>query len=81
MERNPYEYDRAVPWIPQQNRLSEARYIPARPTPQPADLQYQEWQQRVQDQKPRLHQRMPKARASIAVESSVQAKESLRAAA
>ncbi len=63
MERNPYEYDRAVPWIPQQNRLSEARYIPARPTPQPADLQYQEWQQRVQDQKPRLHQRMPKARA------------------
>jgi hypothetical protein len=22
MERNPYEYDRAVPWIPQENRLS-----------------------------------------------------------
>ena len=63
MERNPYEYDRAVPWIPQQNRLSEARYIPAHPTPQPAALQYQEWQQRVQDQKPKRKERMPKARA------------------
>ena len=63
MERNPYEYERAVPWIPQQNRLSEARYIPVRPTPQLTALQYQEWQQRVQDQKPRLQERMPKARA------------------
>jgi hypothetical protein len=63
MERNPYEYERAVPWIPQQNRLSEARYIAARPTPQLAALQYQEWQQRVQDQKPRPQERMSKARA------------------
>ena len=63
MERNPYEFDRAVPWIPQQNRHNEAGYIAARPTPQPAALQYQEWQRRVQDQKPRLQERMPKARA------------------
>ena len=63
MERNPYEYDRAVPWIPQQNWLGEARYIPARPTPQPAALQYQEWQQRVQDRKPRPQERMPKSKA------------------
>ncbi|HEX9135152.1 MAG TPA: hypothetical protein VF844_22930 [Ktedonobacteraceae bacterium] len=63
METNPYEYDRPLPWIPQENRLDEASYIPARPAHQPSALQYQEWQQRVQGQKPRLQERMPKARA------------------
>jgi hypothetical protein len=62
METNPYEYDRPLPWIPQENRLHEARYIPARPGHQPSAMQYQEWQQRVQDQKPRPQERMPKSR-------------------
>ena len=63
MERNPYEDDRAVPWIPQQNWLHEAGYIPARSRHQSSSLQYQEWQQRVQDQRARPQERMPKARA------------------
>ena len=63
MQTNPYEDDRPIAWIPQQNRLNEARYAPARPSHQPTSLQYQEWQQRVQDQKPKPQERMPKARA------------------
>jgi hypothetical protein len=63
MQSNPYEDDMPLVWIPQQNRLNEARYAPARPSHQPASLQYQEWQQRVQDQKPKSQERMPKARA------------------
>ena len=63
MQTNPYDDDRPLGWIPQQNRLNEARYAPAHPSHQPASLQYQEWQQRVQDQKPKRKERMPKARA------------------
>lgn len=63
MERNPYEYDRTVPWIPQQNQINGAEYIRERPSHQPSSLQYQEWQQRVQDQKSRPQDRMSKARA------------------
>ena len=63
METNPYEYDRPLPWIPQENRFHEARYIPARPGHEPSAKQYQEWQRRVQDHKPRPQVRMPKARA------------------
>ena len=63
MERYPYEDDRAVPWIPRQSWLHEAGFIPARPSHQPSTLHYQEWQQRIQDQKSRPHERMPKARA------------------
>ncbi|HEY6285531.1 MAG TPA: hypothetical protein VIX20_07715, partial [Ktedonobacteraceae bacterium] len=63
MQTNSYEDDTPLAWIPQQNRLNEARYAPARPSHQPASLQYQEWQQRVQDQKPKPQERMPKVRA------------------
>src|SRR5579859_860117 len=63
METNPYEYDRPLPWIPQENRLHEARYVPTRLSHQPSVMQYQEWQQRVQDHKPRPQERMPKVRA------------------
>lgn len=63
METNPYEYDRPLPWIPQENRQNEARYIQARPGHEPSAKQYQEWQQRVQEHKPRPQERMPKARA------------------
>ncbi len=62
METNPYEYERPLPWIPQENRLHEGKYIPARANHQPSSLHYQEWQQRVQDQKPRPQERMPKSR-------------------
>jgi hypothetical protein len=61
MDRNPYEDNRPLMWIPQQNQLDEARYAQALSSQQPASLQYQEWQQRVQNPKPKPKVRMPKA--------------------
>jgi hypothetical protein len=64
METNPYEYDRTIPWIPQQNQLYEGRYVTERASQQrPPVLQDQRPQQRRVDQKPKPPERMPKARA------------------
>jgi hypothetical protein len=64
METNPYEYDRTIPWIPQQNQLYEGRYVTDRASQQRSPvLQDQRPQQRSVDQKPKPPERMPKARA------------------
>ena len=64
METNPYEYDRTIPWIPQQNQLYEGGYVTDRAGQQRSpDLQNQRPQQRRVDQKPKPPERMPKARA------------------
>ncbi len=64
METNPYEYDRTIPWIPQQNQPYEGRYVTDRASQQRSpDLQNQRPQQRSVDQKPKPPERMPKARA------------------
>ncbi len=61
MQTNPYEDDRPLAWIPQENKFYEGGSNMVRSSQQLAALQYQAWQQRVQDQKPQ--DRMPKARA------------------
>jgi len=64
METNPYEYDRTIPWIPQQNQLYEGRYVTDRASQQRSpDLQDQRPQQRRVDRKPKPPERMPKAGA------------------
>jgi hypothetical protein len=63
MERNPYEYDETVPWIPERNSLNETGFARERSRHQPSSLQYQGWQQRVQDQRSWPQDRMSKARA------------------
>jgi hypothetical protein len=71
METNPYEYDRTVPWIPQQNQFYEGRYVTERTSQQqPSALQNQRLQQRGGDQKPKPPERMPKAQ-TLALEGSV----------
>ena len=59
MGTNPYEYDRSVPWIPQQNQYYAEREAAVRPRQQPSNLQNQRPQQKGQGQKPKP---MPKAR-------------------
>ncbi len=63
MQTNPYEDDRPLAWIPQENKFYEGGSNMVRSSQQLASLQYQEWQQRVQDHKPKPQDRMPKARA------------------
>jgi hypothetical protein len=68
METNPYNYDTAIPWIPQQNQLyrgGDGR-VYANQQRSPV-VQNQRPQQRLQQrdggQKPKVAERMPKARA------------------
>jgi hypothetical protein len=63
MEINPYEYERTVPWIPQQNQAFASRDIAARPGQRPSQLQNSRPQQKGGVQKPRQPERMSKARA------------------
>ena len=59
MEINPYEYERTVPWIPQQNQAFAGRDIGARP----GQLQNSRPRQKGGVQKPKQPERMSKARA------------------
>ena len=68
METNPYEYDR-VPWIAQQNKIYEGRYVVGRTAQQPASLQSQRLQERGGGQKPKVAGRMPKAQVLALVRS------------
>ncbi len=64
METNPYEYDRTIPWIPQQNQLYEGSYVTERTSQQRSPfLHNQRPQQRSGGLKPKPPERMPKARA------------------
>jgi hypothetical protein len=61
MQTNPYEDDSHIPWIPQENRFYELESDKVHDGQRPASLQYQQWQQRVQNPKPQ--ERMPKTQA------------------
>jgi hypothetical protein len=61
METNPYEYDKTVPWIPQQNQLYKGRTVTARTNRHPYSQQDYLPQQRGIGQKPKPPERMPKA--------------------
>jgi hypothetical protein len=63
MEINPYEYDRTVSWIPQQNQAFASRDLAAHPGQQPPQLQNSRPQQKGGVQKPKQPERMSKARA------------------
>ena len=69
METNPYEYDRTVPWVPQQNQRYDGRYFTPRTTQQPVGAAHsaQFIASRppavARGPKPRSPERMPKARA------------------
>src|SRR5260221_4399527 len=63
MEKNPYQYDTTVQWIPQQNHY-EGRYVtPHTGQLRPQVLQNERPQARSGNQKPRPPEKMPKARA------------------
>ena len=62
METNPYNYDTAIPWVPQQNQLyrgGDGR-VYAKRSPV---VENQRPQQRDGVQKPKVAERMPKAKA------------------
>jgi uncharacterized membrane protein YgcG len=69
MEANPNDYDRQIPWIPQQNQYYDDRYSAGAggarlATPQrPPVQQNQRLQQKSVNQKPKALGKMPKARA------------------
>ena len=69
METNPYEYDRTVPWVPQQNQRYDGRYFTPRTTQQPvgaarsAQFIASSPPAVARGPKPRSPERMPKARA------------------
>ena len=69
METNPYEYDRTVPWVPQQNQRYDGRYFTPRTTQQPvgaariAQVIAPSPPGVARGPKPRSPERMPKARA------------------
>ncbi len=70
METKLYDYDTTIPWIPQQNQLSEGRYVTARTGQQrPPVPQNQGLPQTGVGQKPKPPERMPKARALALVRS------------
>ena len=64
MNTHPYEYDRTLPWTPQQNQVNEGGRVTAytgqQQLPRP---QNQELPKHSVGQKPRVPEKMPKARA------------------
>jgi hypothetical protein len=69
MEANPYDYDRQVPWIPQQQQYFEDKYsagagsLRLAPPQRPPVQQNRLLQQKSVNQKPKASGKMPKARA------------------
>ncbi len=63
MHTNPYEDERPIEWIPQENRFYERESGKVQSGQQQASLQYQAWQQSMQNPKPKLQDRMPKTQA------------------
>jgi hypothetical protein len=63
MQTNPYEDDRPLPWIPQQNQFYEGGSNRVRSNQQPLAQQYQGIQQRGGYQTSKPLERMPKVKA------------------
>lgn len=63
METNPYQYDTAIQWIPQQKQLYEDRHVAAHTSQlRPPVSQNQRPQPGSGNQRPRPPEKMPKAR-------------------
>jgi hypothetical protein len=63
METNPYEYDRTLPWTPQQNQFYQNKPATVKNEQQFSQSQNQKLQQHGAGQKPGTQVKMPKARA------------------
>src|SRR5436309_5789761 len=64
MKTHPYEYDRTLPWIPQQNQVNEGGRVTAYSGQQQLPRsQNQGLPKHSVGQKPRVPEKMPKARA------------------
>jgi hypothetical protein len=63
METNPYEYDRTLPWTPQQDQFYQNKPVGAKNEQQLLQSQNQKLPQRGVGQKPGTQVKMPKARA------------------
>ncbi|HEX6556213.1 MAG TPA: hypothetical protein VF026_25870 [Ktedonobacteraceae bacterium] len=63
METNPYEYDRTVPWVPQQNQRYDSRYFTSRTAVGAQFIEPIPPVAHSRRPKPRSPERMPKARA------------------
>ena len=63
MQTNPYEDEKPLAWVPQENRFYERESDKVHNSQQPASLHYQEWQQSIQNPRPKLQERMPKTQA------------------
>jgi hypothetical protein len=61
MQTNPYEDEKPLGWMPQENRYYEREADKLHSSQQPGSLQDQEWQQSIQN--PRTQERMPKTQA------------------
>ncbi|MGZ3643639.1 MAG: hypothetical protein ACXVCM_07275 [Ktedonobacteraceae bacterium] len=60
MQTNPYEDEKPLSWVPQENLFSERESDKVHNSQQPASLHYQEWPQNMQNTRPKLQERMPK---------------------
>src|SRR2546426_2170120 len=69
METNPYEYERAIPWMPQQNQAYAGRNAAVHTGQQLSGLQKQVPQHRAEAQKPKPPKPMPKARTLAIVQA------------
>ena len=63
METNPYEYERTLPWTPQQNQFYQNKPAAAKNKQQFSQSQNQKLPQGGAGQKPITQVKMPKARA------------------
>ena len=61
MQTNPYEDEKPLGWMPQENWFYERESDKVYSSQQPGSLQYQEWQHGIQY--PRTQERMPKTQA------------------
>src|SRR6266487_3309632 len=61
METNPYAYDKAVPWMPQQHKLYADKYVTANTSQQFSKLEHQRLQHRGGEHSPKPAERMSKA--------------------
>ena len=63
MQTDPYEDEKPLAWVPQENGFYERESDKVYSSKQPAPLYNQQWQQNIQHPKPTVQDRMPKTQA------------------
>src|SRR5947209_12508746 len=63
MQTNPYEDEKPLEWVPQENRFYELESDKVHSSQQPLSLHYEELQQNIQNPRPKMPERMPKTQA------------------